>query len=74
MGTKANISSIMWGLQRGTSMIPKSVTPERIDSNFEMGNWGLSEADITSLDGIQTRAKVVGDAWMPIRVFFEDGM
>ncbi|CAI7622173.1 unnamed protein product [Penicillium pancosmium] len=65
---------IMWGLQRGTSMIPKSVTPERIDSNFDMDNYGLSEADITSLAGIQARAKVVGDAWMPIRVFFGDGM
>jgi glycerol 2-dehydrogenase (NADP+) len=55
-------------------MIPKSVTPERIDSNFEMDNWSLSEAETTELDRIQTRSKVVGDAWMPIRVFFGDGM
>ncbi|KAJ5090048.1 hypothetical protein N7532_008732 [Penicillium argentinense] len=63
---------VMWGLQRGTSMIPKSVTPDRISSNFLMDGWCLSNGDILALDGIQTRAKVVGDAWMPIRVFLGD--
>lgn len=62
----------MWGLQRGTSMIPKSVTPDRINSNFQMDGWGLAEEDISVLNGIKTRAKAVGDAWMPIRVFLGD--
>jgi glycerol 2-dehydrogenase (NADP+) len=63
---------MMWGLQRGTSIIPKSVTPSRIDSNFQIDDWHLSEAEINALSGIQTRAKVVGDGWMPIRVFLGD--
>ncbi|KAJ6127031.1 hypothetical protein N7523_002643 [Penicillium sp. IBT 18751x] len=63
---------LMWGLQRGSSIIPKSVTPTRIDSNFQMDDWSLSDDEVASIDGIQTRAKVVGDAWMPIRVFLGD--
>ena len=55
-------------------MIPKSVTPGRIDSNFQMDGWALAEQEIAAINGIQTRAKVVGDAWMPIRVFLGDGM
>lgn len=62
----------MWGLQRGSSIIPKSVTPPRIDSNFQMDDWSLSEDDVATIGGIQTRAKVVGDSWMPIRVFLGD--
>ncbi|KAJ5619471.1 hypothetical protein N7510_003455 [Penicillium lagena] len=63
---------LMWGLQRGTSTIPKSVTLSRIDSNFELDGWGLTEQEFQSLNDITTRAKVVGDGWMPIRVFLGD--
>lgn len=66
------MSSLKWGLQRGTSVIPKSVTPSRIASNFDLDGWGLSEAEEAELNSIKTRAKVVQDAWMPIRVFFGD--
>lgn len=62
----------MWGLQRGSSIIPKSVTPSRIDSNFEMDGWSLLEDEMAALSQIQTRTKVVGDGWMPIRVFLGD--
>ncbi|RSL83651.1 hypothetical protein CEP51_004379 [Fusarium floridanum] len=63
---------LKWGLQRGTSVIPKSVTPTRISSNFDLDGWVLSEDEIAELTGIKTRSKVVGDSWMPIRVFFGD--
>ncbi|KAF9890514.1 hypothetical protein FE257_005919 [Aspergillus nanangensis] len=63
---------LMWGLQRGTSIIPKSVSPGRIDSNFQLDGWNLTEKEFTELSAIQTRAKVVGDGWMPIRVFLGD--
>lgn len=66
------ILSLKWGLQRGTSVIPKSVTFTRIASNFDLDGWTLSEDEISELTGIKTRSKVVGDSWMPIKVFFGD--
>ncbi|KAL4895261.1 NADP-dependent oxidoreductase domain-containing protein [Aspergillus ambiguus] len=63
---------LMWGLQRGTSVIPKSITPERIDSNFNLDGWDLSDMEIREISAIKIRAKVVGDGWMPIRVFLGD--
>lgn len=62
----------MWSLQRGTSIIPKSVTPERIESNYQLDGWQLTKDEIEALDGIKTRFKVVQDSWMPIKVFFGD--
>uniref|UniRef100_A0A1Y1M7R5 NADP-dependent oxidoreductase domain-containing protein n=1 Tax=Photinus pyralis TaxID=7054 RepID=A0A1Y1M7R5_PHOPY len=63
---------LKWGVQRGTSVIPKSVTPSRIASNFDLDGWSLSESEAAELTGITTRSKVVGDSWMPIKVFFGD--
>jgi len=62
----------MWSLQRGTSIIPKSVTPSRIDANFQLDGWQLTKDELKALDGIKTRFKVVHDSWMPIKVFFGD--
>lgn len=62
----------MWGLQRGTSIIPKSVTPKRIDSNFDLDGWSLTEAEMKEIDAIKLRFKVVQDGWMPIKVFVGD--
>jgi glycerol 2-dehydrogenase (NADP+) len=64
--------SLMWSLQRGTSIIPKSVTPSRIEENFELDGWELNKDEMEALDGIKTRFKVVNDSWMPIKVFFGD--
>ncbi|OJJ56218.1 hypothetical protein ASPSYDRAFT_157669 [Aspergillus sydowii CBS 593.65] len=63
---------LMWGLQRGVSIIPKSITPARIENNFALDGWNLTEKEFREISGITTRAKVVGDAWMPIRVFVGD--
>lgn len=62
----------MWGLQRGTSIIPKSVTPSRIDQNFELDGWSLTQEEMVSVSAITSRFKVVQDGWMPIRVFLGD--
>jgi glycerol 2-dehydrogenase (NADP+) len=59
----------MWGLQRGVSVIPKSVTPSRIENNFDLDGWNLVEKELAEIGGIKMRSKVVGDGWMPIRVF-----
>ena len=62
----------MWGIQRGTSIIPKSVTPSRIETNFQLDGWELTKDEMEALNGIKTRFKVVQDGWMPIKVFFGD--
>ena len=63
---------LMWGLQKGWSVIPKSVTPKRIEANFQLDGWELSEDDIKAIDAIPDRFKVCGDAWLPVKVFFGD--
>ncbi|EJP68778.1 NADP(+) coupled glycerol dehydrogenase [Beauveria bassiana ARSEF 2860] len=63
---------IRWGLQRGTSVIPKSVSPERITANFESSAWELTPEDHARLCAIQGRCRVYPDDWLPARVFWEE--
>ena len=63
---------LMWGLQRDTSVIPKSVTKSRIEQNFQLDGWSLTDEEMESLDNLKDRFKVCGDGWLPIRVF--DGL
>ncbi|KEZ46784.1 GCY protein [Scedosporium apiospermum] len=63
---------LMWGLQKGWSVIPKSVSEDRIKANFEVDGWELTEEEIKRLDAIPERFKVCGDAWLPVKVFFGD--
>jgi glycerol 2-dehydrogenase (NADP+) len=64
----------MWGLQRGTSVIPKSVTAARIEANYDLDGWELSKEEFDQLSGLKSRFKVCGDAWLPhgVKVFFGD--
>ena len=62
----------MWGLQRGTSVIPKSVTDSRIQNNFELDGWELSTDELKQLSSLPDRFKVCGDGWLPVKVFFGD--
>lgn len=63
---------LLWGLQKGWSVIPKSVNKERVEKNFELDGWELSQDEITQLDNLKDRFKVCGDDWLPIKVFFGD--
>jgi len=63
---------LAWGLQKGWSVIPKSVTKERIEKNFELDGWELTDEEVKKLDGLKDRFKVCGDAWLPVKVFFGD--
>jgi len=63
---------LAWGIQKGWSVIPKSVTKERIEANFALDGWSLSEGEMGELDGLKGRFKVCGDGWLPIQVFFGD--
>jgi len=63
---------LLWGLQRGTSVIPKSVTPSRIESNFQIDGTSLTDDEMKQLNELPDRFKVCGDAWLPVKVFFGD--
>jgi len=63
---------LMWGIQRGTSVIPKSVTDSRIVNNFELDGWELSVDELKQLSSLPDRFKVCGDGWLPVKVFFGD--
>lgn len=63
---------LQWGLGRGTSVIPKSVTSSRIEANFDLDGWGLSDDEVKQISAIEDRFKVCQDAWLPVKVFFGD--
>jgi hypothetical protein len=63
---------LMWGLQRGSSVIPKSVSSQRIQANFELDGWDLSADEVKVIDSLPERFKVCGDSWLPVKVFFGD--
>ena len=65
---------LKWGAQHGWSVIPKSVTPSRIESNFEVDGWVLDDAEMKRLDDLPDRFKVCQDGWLPVKVFFGDGV
>jgi hypothetical protein len=56
---------LRWGLQRGTSVLPKSTNPGRIQSNLEIVDWQLSAADMEALSGLEVQTRsVVGSYWL----------
>ncbi|KAK4560443.1 hypothetical protein LTR86_005639 [Recurvomyces mirabilis] len=61
---------LVWGLQRGTSVIPKSVTESRIQDNFKLDGVSLTDDEMKQLSSLPDRFKVCGDAWLPVKVFF----
>lgn len=56
---------ISWGLHKGVSVIPKSVTPARIEENFAAQDLVLSTEDLKRLDAIgRTFRYVDGSFWV----------
>lgn len=44
---------IRWGIQRGTSVIPKSSNSERIKENIHVFGWELPDEDFDALSTIK---------------------
>lgn len=61
---------LQWGLQRDTSVIPKSVTESRILANRDLDGWDLTSEEMEKLSNLKDRFKVCGDGWLPVKVFF----
>ena len=65
---------LVWGLKHGWSVIPKSITPSRIEANFQIDGWDLSDEEMKKIDGMTERFKVCKGDFLPkgVQVFFGD--
>ena len=56
---------IRWAVQRGTSVVPKSVTATRIASNFDVvGGWSLTDVQMAELSSIEPQKRMLhGQFW-----------
>jgi 2,5-diketo-D-gluconate reductase A len=52
---------VRWHLQIGNIVIPKSVNPERIASNFDVFDFELSEDDVTSISSLDNGTRLGPD-------------
>jgi len=50
---------IHWHLQRGTSVIPKSVTPKNMQSNLEAASLSLDDEDVKMIDGLDRHYRFI---------------
>merc|ERR1712118_616469 len=54
-----------WSLQHGVGVIPKSVTPSRIEENFALFDFSLGPVDMALLDGLATLSETGADEYRP---------
>jgi 2,5-diketo-D-gluconate reductase A len=52
---------LRWHVQRGDVVFPKSVTPERIQQNFDIFDFELSEGDMASITGLDRHERTGPD-------------
>ena len=53
--------ALRWLLQKDVVVIPKSVTPSRIESNAELFDFELDEAAMARIDGIKGHGRLGPD-------------
>lgn len=60
---------LAWGIKKGWSVIPKSVSKGRISENLK-GDFELSEEDFKVVEGIKERKRLIdGQDFLPIKIF-----
>jgi 2,5-diketo-D-gluconate reductase A len=52
---------IRWHLQQGNVVIPKSVTPERIEENFDVFDFQLSDGEMEAIDALDAGERIGPD-------------
>lgn len=56
---------IRWAIQRGTIVIPKSVTPSRILENSQVGDFTLNDGDLKELGSLDNGQRLIkGHPWL----------
>ncbi|PUZ32069.1 aldo/keto reductase [Staphylococcus arlettae] len=58
LGKSAAQIIIRWNIEHGVVMIPKSVTPTRIEENLDVFNFELSEEQMTALDKLNQDKRI----------------
>jgi len=55
---------IRWAIQRGTSVIPKSVNPARLKQNFDSATISLSDEDMKKIAALEAKRRLInGKFW-----------
>lgn len=50
---------LAWALQRGVAIVPKSVTPSRLDENRAACAVTLTPAQVAAIDGLNAHARLI---------------
>lgn len=55
---------LAWAVNRGTSVIPKSVNPQRLKENIEAADMGLSSSEMEKINNLDQHYRYIkGDFW-----------
>ena len=57
---------ISWAIERGTSVIPKSVNPERLAQNFAASELSLTEAEMAEIGALDRHRRYVSGAFWAV--------
>ncbi|MEJ7797320.1 MAG: aldo/keto reductase [Solirubrobacteraceae bacterium] len=60
-GRSAGQVVIRWHLQLGNVVIPKSVTPERIEQNFDVFDFQLSDDEVAAIEALDAGTRIGPD-------------
>lgn len=62
-----NVGQVLlrWGVQRGLTVLPKSVNPSRIASNLQLFDWQLTEEEFEKLSTFEEQYRMLdGSFWL----------